>query len=74
MGLYQKPPVAFTASGMLRFWLFFLSGEPFAKVPEWFDSQLSMEAVNLFPLLRLKPSDASSPSAFPLAWECRGMG
>jgi hypothetical protein len=35
--------------------------KPFAKVLEWFDFQVSMEEVCRFSLLRLKPSDASSP-------------
>jgi hypothetical protein len=31
--------------------------EPFTKVLAWFNSQVSMEEVYRFPLLRLKPSD-----------------
>ncbi len=34
----------------------FCSFEPFAKVLEWFNSQVIMEEVYRFPLLRLKPS------------------
>jgi len=39
----------------------FLEVEPFTKVLEWCDSQVNMEEVYRFPLLRLKPADVSSP-------------
>ncbi len=42
-----------------------LRSEPFAKVLEWFDFQVSMEEVYRFPLLRLKPFDAPPPFVIP---------
>jgi hypothetical protein len=39
--------------------------EPFAKVLEWFNSQVSMEEVYRFPLLRLKPSNVPPPFVIP---------
>jgi hypothetical protein len=41
------------------------SKEPFAKVLEWFDSQVSMEEVYRFPLLRLIPFDVPPPFVIP---------
>jgi hypothetical protein len=41
----------------------FFSKEPLEKVLEWFDAQVSMGG--LFPLLRLKPSDAPPPFVIP---------
>ncbi len=39
--------------------------EPFVTVLEWFDSQVSMEEVYRFPLLRLIPFDVPPPFVIP---------